>query len=98
MCTEQSTQMVTVWHYYRPLSKDLCDIFVYPPWFLDLGTHQNLLHGKVGSTSKDGTHLYVSLETTYLDILRLQSNYATCVDDKESIKGATLFTPMQEEI
>ena len=34
-------------------------------------------------------------ETMYLDILRLQSNYGTRVDHKESIKGTTLFTPMK---
>lgn len=37
-------------------------------------------------------------ERPYLNILRMQGDYSRVVDDKESIKGATLFTPMQEEI
>lgn len=34
-------------------------------------------------------------ETEYLDILRLQGDYSTMVDHKESIQGTTIFTPMQ---
>ena len=88
-----------VWHCYRPLSIDLSNILVYPPWLLDLGTHQNLLHRKI----HNGIHqkmehtwgMSTEDEKTYLDVLRLQSNYATRVDHKKSIKGTTLFTPMK---
>ena len=37
-------------------------------------------------------------ERPYLNILRMQGDYSRVVDDKESIKGATLFTPTQKEI
>lgn len=37
-------------------------------------------------------------ETVYLDILRLQGDYSTMVDYKESIQGTTIFTPMQRNI
>lgn len=64
---------------------------------MDLGTHQNLLHGKIRNVKRWNTPVGVSTEdeTMYLDILRLQSNYATRVDHKESIKGTALFTPMK---
>lgn len=37
-------------------------------------------------------------ERAYLDILRLQGDYSTMVDYKESIQGTTIFTPMQRNI
>lgn len=43
-------------------------------------------------------YVYHAEERPYLNILRMQGDYSRVVDDKESIKGATLFTPMQEEI
>ena len=92
---------------YRPFTKDLCNSLVKHPWLLDLWTHQKLLPKErhVMWSSTDGAQLgwtcryvYHAEERAYLNILRMQGDYSRVVDDKESIKEATLFTPTQKEI